>query len=108
MIMLNYYKWSESHLVVSDSLGPHELYIVHAILQARILEWVAYPFSSRSSWPRNWSGISYIAGRFFTNWAMMEGLHKYNIDFEYKFLRVGTCLYISIPLSIPIELSGTE
>ena len=26
MIMLNYYKWSESHLVVSDSLGPHELY----------------------------------------------------------------------------------
>ena len=33
----------------------------------RILEWVAYPFSSGSSWPRNWNGVSWIAGRFFTN-----------------------------------------
>ena len=33
----------------------------------RILECVAYPFSSRSSWPRNWTGVSCIAGRFFTN-----------------------------------------
>ena len=36
---------------------------------ARILEWVAYPFSSRSSWPRNRTGVSCIAGRFFTNWV---------------------------------------
>ena len=28
----------------------------------RILEWVAYPFSSRSSWPRNRTGISSFAG----------------------------------------------
>ena len=28
---------------------------VHGILQARILEWVAIPFSRRSSWPRNWT-----------------------------------------------------
>ena len=47
-------------------------YIVHGILQARILEWVAYPFSSGSSWPRNQTGVSRIAGRFFTNWAMRE------------------------------------
>ena len=33
----------------------------------RTLEWVAYPFSSRSSWPRNWTGVSCIAGGFFTN-----------------------------------------
>ena len=38
----------------------------------RILEWVAYPFSSRSSWARNWTGVSCIAGRFFTNWAIRE------------------------------------
>ena len=38
----------------------------------RILEWVAYPFSSRSSQPRNWTGISCIAGGFFTNWAIRE------------------------------------
>ena len=31
----------------------------------RILERLAYPFSSRSSWPRNWAGVSCIAGRFF-------------------------------------------
>ena len=33
----------------------------------RILKWVAYPFSSRSSWPRNWSWVFCRAGRFFTN-----------------------------------------
>ena len=36
----------------------------------RILEWVA--FSSGSSWPRNWIGVSCIAGRFLTNWATRE------------------------------------
>ena len=38
----------------------------------RILEWVAYPFSRGSSWPRNQTGVSGIAGRFFTSWAMSE------------------------------------
>ena len=38
----------------------------------RILEWVAYPCSSRSSWPKNQTGVSCIAGRFFTNWAIRE------------------------------------
>ena len=38
----------------------------------RILEWVIYPFSSGSSWPRNQTGVSCIAGRFFNNWAMRE------------------------------------
>ena len=37
--------------------------------QARILEWVAYPFFRASSQPRNWTGVSCIAGRFFTSWA---------------------------------------
>ena len=40
----------------------------------RILEWVAYPFSRASSWPRNWTGVSYIAGGFFTSWATREAL----------------------------------
>ena len=42
----------------------------------RILEWVDYPFSSRSSWPRNRTRVSYIAGRFFINWAIMEALRS--------------------------------
>ena len=40
---------------------------VHGILQARILEWVAFPFSRGSSQPRNQTQVSCIAGRFFTN-----------------------------------------
>ena len=38
----------------------------------RILEWVAYPFSSGSSWPMDWTGVSCLASRFFTNWAIRE------------------------------------
>ena len=36
---------------------------VHGILQARIVEWVAISFSRGSSWPRNRSRVSCIAGR---------------------------------------------
>ena len=39
---------------------------VHGILQARILEWVAIPFSSGSYQPRDQIWVSYIAGGFFT------------------------------------------
>ena len=52
------------------------VYTVHGILQARILEWVAYPFSSGSSWPRNWTRVSCIAGGFFTNWAITRRLWR--------------------------------
>ena len=45
---------------------------VHRILQARILEWVAIPFFRGSSWPRNWTEVSCIAGRFLTSWAIRE------------------------------------
>ena len=38
----------------------------------RVLEWVAYPFSRGSSQPRNQTGVSCIAGRFFTSWAIRE------------------------------------
>ena len=42
---------------------------VHEILQARILEWVAIPFSRGSSWPRDGTRVSCIAGGFFAIWA---------------------------------------
>ena len=47
-------------------------YTVHGILQARILEWVAFPFSRGSSQPRNQNRISHTAGRFFTSWTTKE------------------------------------
>ena len=37
-------------------------YTVHGILQARILEWVAFPFSRGSSQLRDQSQVSHIAG----------------------------------------------
>ena len=42
---------------------------VHGILQARLLEWIAIPFSRASSWPRDQTQVSCIVGRFFTIWA---------------------------------------
>ena len=42
---------------------------VHGVLQARTLEWVAMTLSRRSSWPRDWTRVSCIAGWFFTIWA---------------------------------------
>ena len=48
---------------------------VHGILQARIMEWVAIPFSRRSSQPRDRTQASHIAGRFFTVWATRESLN---------------------------------
>ena len=41
--------------------------IVHEILQARILEWGAFPFSRGSSQSRDQTQVSGIAGRFFAN-----------------------------------------
>ena len=45
---------------------------VHGILQARILEWVAFPFSRGSSQPRDRTQVSCITGRFLTSWATKE------------------------------------
>ena len=47
---------------------------VHEILQARILAWVAIPFSRGSSRPRDWTQVSCIAGRFFTVCAIGKPL----------------------------------
>ena len=42
-------------------------YIVHRVLQARILEWIAVPFSRASSQPKDRTQVFYIAVRFFTS-----------------------------------------
>ena len=60
-------KVAQSCPTLCDSMD----YIVHGILQARILAWVAFPFS-RSSQPSDQTQVSHIAGRFFTSWATRE------------------------------------
>ena len=47
-------------------------YTVHEILQDRILEWVAFPFSKGSSQPRDQTQVSRIVGGFSTSWATRE------------------------------------
>ena len=72
-------KWQRRRFccsVISDSCDPMDCTppgpSVHGILQARVQEWVAMPSSRGSSWPRDWTQVSCIAGRFFTNWATRE------------------------------------
>ena len=44
----------------------------------RILEWVAFSYSRGSSWPRNRTGVSCVAGGLFTNWSIREAyIHIY-------------------------------
>ena len=52
----------------------------HAILQARMLEWVAIPFSRKSPQSRDQSQVSHIAGRFFTSWATREAQFSIHQD----------------------------
>ena len=70
-------KVTQSCLTLYDPMD----YIVHGILQARIPEWIAYPFSSGSSRSRNQTEVSYIADGFSVNWAIREACN--NID-EYQ------------------------
>ena len=93
---------SESHSVMSDSLRPCGLYI-HGILQARILEWVAFPFSSRSSQHRNQTGVSCISGGFFTNWAIREA--KAPLSFSISWSLIKLMSVESVMLSSHLILS---
>ena len=52
-------------LTLCDSMD----YTVQGILQARILEWVAFSFSKGSFQPRDQSQVSFTAGRLFISWA---------------------------------------
>ena len=75
---------SVSHSVVSNSLQPMDCSppgsSVHGILQARILEWVAIPFSRRSSQPRGQTWVFCIAGRFLTIWAAKVSLNRWGLE----------------------------
>ena len=55
----------------SKSFSHIWLILTPRTVQSRKLAWVAYPFSSGSSQPRDWPEVC-IAGRFFTNWAIKE------------------------------------
>ena len=63
--LLGWVKVTQSCPTLCDPMD----YTVHGILQARILQWGAFPSSRGSSQPRDWTQVPYIAGGFFTSWA---------------------------------------
>ena len=71
-------KWtlvSQSYPTLCYSMGCSQpSSSVYGILQARILERVAISFSRGSSGPRDWTYVSCITSRFFTNWATREAV----------------------------------
>jgi len=75
--ILHRHEWKKGKVKVAQSCptlcDPMD-YTVHEILQARILEWVAMPFSRGSSQSRDRTQVSDIVGRFFTSCATREVL----------------------------------
>ena len=69
-----YWKWKVKVKVAQLCPAPCDPmdYAVYGILQARILERVAFPFSRRSSQPRDQTQAFRIADAFFTSWATRE------------------------------------
>ena len=63
-------KISQSCPTLCDSMD----YTIHGILQVRILECIAFPFSRGSSQNKDLTQVSHIADRFFTSWAIGEAL----------------------------------
>ena len=72
---------------------------VPGILQARILEWVAIPFSRGSSQPRGRTQVSCIAGRFFTNRGTREAPFTFTITYllQISFLSASWAFYALSP-----------
>ena len=68
----------------------------------RILEWLAYHFSSESSLPRNWTRASCITGRFFTSWATGEA----HSDFGAQENKVCHCFYCFLIYSLWSDRTG--
>ena len=70
--------WSEVKVIQLCPTLCHPMdYTVHGILQARILEWVTFPFSRGCSQPRDRTQVSCTAGRVFTSWATKEAPLQY-------------------------------
>ena len=70
---------------------------VHGILQARILEWGAFPFSRGSSQPRDQTQVSRPEGGFFTSWATREAQEYWSGTFVSK---VTSLLFNMLPRSV--------
>ena len=105
-------EWSEVKAAQSClTLHGTNDYTVHGFLQARILEWVAFPFSRGSSQARDRTQVSHIAGGFFASWATREAQEYWSglpfpspVDLPNPGIELGSP---ALPVnSLPTELSG--
>ena len=99
-------KWSEVAQLCLTLCDPMDYSLqsssVHGIFQARVLEWVAISFSRGSSWPRDRTQITRIAGRHFTVWTTREALPPiYHLLYFYFFI-----LLTALPQQSFYVLSG--
>ena len=91
-------KWKWKFLSHARLFANPMDYTVYGVLQARIPEWVAIPFSRGSSQPRDWTQVSCMAGRFSISWDirgaccsplghrvldMTEGLNRTELKADY-------------------------
>ena len=85
---------TQSYLILCDPMDCNPPGCsVHGILQARILEWVPILFSRGSSWPRDQTPVSCIAGGFFTVWATRKAplYNNSQLNFFYETCWPGFC-----------------
>ena len=86
---------------------PHCRWILYQLSHQgnpRILEWVAYPLSRGSSWPRNWSGVFCMAGRFFTSWGSREAhifISSLNLCLELTSVSLNLATLFKTAVSLP-------
>ena len=89
---------------------PHCRWILYQLSHKgspTILEWVAYPFSSGSSWPRDRTGVFCIAGGFFTNWAIREALSLLKVGLWVRPSELTEMIWIVIKILPPPSLSDS-
>ena len=105
LAFLNMWKWKWSLSVVSNSLWPVDYSppssSVHGILQARILGWVAISFSRGSSWPRDRTQVSHIAGRHFNLCTTREALGNALVPYKWNYI---CCLIFGYDFLIHLRL----
>ena len=81
---------------------------IHAIFQARVLEWIAISFSTVSSWPRDRTQVSHIADRCFTLWATREALPNRKLRQFTGFLFFLFCLILRVILTFIVIFHHDE
>ena len=117
-----YVKHHESKVKVLAAQSPKTLHnpvdcsppgsSVHGTFQARILKGVVVSFSRGSSWPRDWTQVPHITGRFFTIWATREALKhledKQNTISITIFLPFLALAHYSLHLESPIPPASSD